>query len=532
MSDGDGDAELIAERTGISRRLAQLASTSLRAALARPWVVSHGGRSVTALFEGATAVATRNLHAHSQGTLFPRLILCGPLEEEQPYARGERVDGPLTDDEAEVAIELVRSLMINHFKGALAELLALGPVVDLVEAMFPEEIDDGALRLYWGDAIRQQSESLSTGRRYLKGADGLLLRLSKKGERPGLAAIIEVKSMRLSVPRLRAQLRQHERRLRWGLEVEEEPGTFVEYKAVAGHTRGSDPALIAVIPGGARLSRRFSRVRFENGARSIPVPEPPPESYSEPPRPKMRLGIHLVTLAPSVEELEEAAFSMTYRHMEYAARVAKVEDPDQDRLRHMLYCLGLRPLRNRLRALTARLYNVYCYSYPLSADSRAMLWPEDFPDGDTGVAPAIRYAREPLTFEFDAEGQWKGWTLQTVRRKGKQVTLIRTIRGLPPETTYNVGFHVGAALPKSVSAVVNHGARAPFVLLPPQPSPDPDAPASPFPYDPYIYRVPLGSQTVVSSNRGTVALSFRINSLDKASPLEGLLRLVVALDPV
>jgi hypothetical protein len=48
----------------------------------------------------------------------------------------------------------------------------------------------------------------------------------------------------------------------------------------------------------------------------------------------------------------------------------------------MLYYVILRPISKRHERLAIRLYNVYCFGYPLGVDSREMLWPEDFPQED------------------------------------------------------------------------------------------------------------------------------------------------------
>jgi len=46
----------------------------------------------------------------------------------------------------------------------------------------------------------------------------------------------------------------------------------------------------------------------------------------------------------------------------------------------MLYYIPLRYISNRQERLAVRLYNVYCFGYPLGVDNKDMLWTEDFSD--------------------------------------------------------------------------------------------------------------------------------------------------------
>jgi len=47
----------------------------------------------------------------------------------------------------------------------------------------------------------------------------------------------------------------------------------------------------------------------------------------------------------------------------------------------MLYFLMFRYISERQDRIATKLYNVYCFGYPLGVDSKEMLWPEDFPEG-------------------------------------------------------------------------------------------------------------------------------------------------------
>jgi len=58
------------------------------------------------------------------------------------------------------------------------------------------------------------------------------------------------------------------------------------------------------------------------------------------------------------------------------------EEAGYNAIKMMLYYIPLRYISKRQERLTVRLYNVYCFGYPLGVDSKEMLWPEDFPDED------------------------------------------------------------------------------------------------------------------------------------------------------
>ena len=56
------------------------------------------------------------------------------------------------------------------------------------------------------------------------------------------------------------------------------------------------------------------------------------------------------------------------------------EEAGYNAIKMMLYYIPLRYISNRQERLAVRLYNVYCFGYPLGVDSKEMLWPEDFSD--------------------------------------------------------------------------------------------------------------------------------------------------------
>ncbi len=104
-------------------------------------------------------------------------------------------------------------------------------------------------------------------------------------------------------------------------------------------------------------------------------------------------GIWAVTLNWSEEALDEAAYNMTFGYMGDVGQSVysksslpstwqymTAEEAGRNAIKMMLYDIMLRRLSERHDRLATRLYNVYCFTYPLGVDSRGMLWPDDFPD--------------------------------------------------------------------------------------------------------------------------------------------------------
>src|ERR1035441_5631751 len=87
-----------------------------------------------------------------QGELLRRFLLDGPYERGGPIP--EAVAGQrLTDAETASAIAFVHGFMVNAFKGALAEMLALGPCVGIVEDLKQSGDIPADAQLYVGDAV-------------------------------------------------------------------------------------------------------------------------------------------------------------------------------------------------------------------------------------------------------------------------------------------------------------------------------------------------------------------------------------------
>jgi hypothetical protein len=159
------------------------------------------------------------------------------------------------------------------------------------------------------------------------------------------------------------------------------------------NTKGKDAALtrIMIIPSNWKLSREWCSLRNDRG-RAILLAEP-----SEPPQKtqfeRLEPDSWRITLAWSQEVLNQAAYEMTFWYMsQVGAHIYKAkslprgweymtpEEAGYNAIKCMLYYLLLRHLSKRQEDLAIKLYNIYCFGYPLGADSSEMLWPEDFPD--------------------------------------------------------------------------------------------------------------------------------------------------------
>lgn len=91
------------------------------------------------LFRAAVARAIRSIEAKDRDALLPRFLTRGPYFESGKIPRERRKEF-LTDEEVAAAIRLVHSSVINSFQGALAELLALGPVCQVARQAFGKNL--------------------------------------------------------------------------------------------------------------------------------------------------------------------------------------------------------------------------------------------------------------------------------------------------------------------------------------------------------------------------------------------------------
>jgi hypothetical protein len=337
--------------------------------------------------------AIRDIEGHPRGALFRRLIEYGPHHPNDREILISDGESTLSDDECGSCVEFIYSHMVNRFKGELAELLALGPCITLVERLQQDGHLPSDIHLYWGDMVQEPRRTRITDGEgnirwgsFTKGADGLLV--EQISTQPGhqhnvlrIHGVVEVKSMTLSKTKVIAQINRHCVRLSGGVKLGEERWSPDEI-SFPGVTR------IMVLPSTWKLSREWHSVKA-NGAREIvfPVPsEPPRQTQVEAVEP----GLWKITLAWSQEALNQAAYEMTFWYMSQVGRHIFTqknlpkewadmtsEEAGYNAIKMMLYYILLRHLSKRKTRLAIRLYNVYCFGYPLGVDSKEMLWPED-----------------------------------------------------------------------------------------------------------------------------------------------------------
>jgi hypothetical protein len=388
---------MVEEITSIihNRPLASAIYRSVASALGRPFVHLVPGATVWDVFKMALDAAIRDIEEHPRGKLFRRLIEYGPQlpdDGEPLVSDGESI---LSDDECGSCVEFIYSHMVNRFKGELAELLALEPCIRLVGRLQQDENLPSDIHLYWGDMVQERRQTRIRSEAgnmrwggFTKGADGLLV--EHISVQPGhshnalrIHGVVEVKSMTLAKTRVITQINRHYARLGGGVQLGEKrwPPDEISFPGV---TR------IMVLPSTWRLSREWRLVKTDEGSEEMVFPEP-----CEPPRQtqieEMGPGLWKITLAWSQEALNQAAYEMTFWYMSQVGRHIYTkknlpkewaemtpEEAGYNAIKMMLYYILLRPLSKRKMRLATRLYNVYCFGYPLGVDSKEMLWPKDF----------------------------------------------------------------------------------------------------------------------------------------------------------
>ena len=224
--------------------------------------VSHPNQS-GATHEHSLNAAIRDIKEHPRGRLFQRLIEHGPLLPDSSSS-----DGTLTD--IECGIQFIYSHMVNRFKGELAELLSIEPCLCLMHRLQADRRLPPNAILYTGDDVQERRRTRSGWGSFAKGADGLVV--SHAGKALEVHAVIEVKSMRMAVRRVLAQMQRHINRLGGGIRLGNTEWLPEQIKA-------SDIIQIIVQSSSWRLSSEWKSVQTGD-ARRIDLPEP-----SAPPAP-------------------------------------------------------------------------------------------------------------------------------------------------------------------------------------------------------------------------------------------------------
>lgn len=371
----------------LNRALAADVKTSLGNAL-RQEVIFSDGNTPLGIFRHALATAIGRIHEDGRAPIFLRFLKEGPYEQEGeiPF---EIIGKRLTDDETTSVITFIFSHMVNSFKGALTELLAVSPCLNILRQLQAEKRLPREARLYVGDAVWSASRK---GTGFAKGADFHILaehHSTKINPSVVVFGVAEVKSYFCSPKLLRQQLNQHFDRAPRGLRI----GRVEYLPNQISIGAGRQPARINVMPARWTLPRTF---HFEQKAGRkflhVDFPVPPNSKDLENRAGPMEWN---VTLRWSKEALNAAAYGMTFWFMEkvgeilYSNGVPKdwsemtPVEAGQNAAKMMLYyaILRCRTARENQRAIA--LYNSYSFGCALGMNfrnpkgRREMLWPQD-----------------------------------------------------------------------------------------------------------------------------------------------------------
>lgn len=386
--------------------LASAIHSSISSAIGCPFVHLAGSKTVWDTFKRSLDAAIRDIKEHPRGKLFRRLIEYGTHDPDEPEALISDSKTTLSDPECGLCVEFIYSHMINRFKGELAELLALDPCITFIQHL--QQNGDLPLHthLYWGEMVQKRRKIRSASGEcttrwgsFTKGADGLIVEQIpiEQGNYKNLLKIygvVEVKSMTLSKKKVLDQINRHIIRLGGGIKIGEREWSSDDIDfPTFNRIKKTETSLIRFItlPSTWKLSREWRSVKTDKG-RDLVFPEP-----SEPPVQtqieKMESKLWNITLSWSQEALNQAAYEMTFWYMSQIGKHVYTKKklpkgweymtPEQagyNAIKMMLYYIPLRYISKRQEHLAIRLYNVYCFGYPLGVDSKEMLWPKDFPD--------------------------------------------------------------------------------------------------------------------------------------------------------
>ncbi|TAL70162.1 MAG: hypothetical protein EPN82_05985 [Bacteroidetes bacterium] len=391
-----------------NRHLAFDIHHSISKALSTQNVFLKNCDSVWNVFEYSLNAAIRDIELHPKGKLLKRLIEFGPLNPDDPETLYSDNETTLSDPECGTCIEFIYSHMVNRFKGELAELLCIEPCIDLINILKKTKNYSDNLMLYFGETIKEHRKSRiidennkSKWGAFTKGADGLIVENTISNnlndqDSLNILGVIEVKSMIYSPKKIIEQINSHVRRLAGGLklnDIEFSPEQIVFNYPNNINKNTPDILHVIAIPSNWKVSRKWEMIDSEHGRKMI-FPEMARPPYGTQII-ELEPNLWKITLNWSEDSLNQAAYEMTYWYMsQIGTHVYQTKSlpkgweymtPQEagcNAIRMMLYYIQLRYLSERQGLLATKLYNVYCFGYPVGADSKVMLWPEDFNEKD------------------------------------------------------------------------------------------------------------------------------------------------------
>lgn len=333
-----------------------------------------------ALFRHSVAAAIR--HAEADGKrfdLFCRFLRHGPRDDHMAEDLRALC---LPDAETAATIRFIYHRIINRFQGELAELLAVGPIVRLLERLRLEGKVPSTTEAYLGDTVQAR---VGKGTRAALAADLHLIDRGNDQENPSLVGIAEIKSYEIATEKLFAQIERHIQRGRRGLVVQGRPVSLA---------RGSNRVLrIGVAPSAWKLPRTF-RFEGEGSGRLLHV-DPPIPPAAEDRIEQVAERSWRITLRWSHEALASAAYDLTFWLMGEVGASVYAADPrpewagmtpeemGRNAAQAMLHSAIFRARTDWEKRRVIALYNAYGFGYALGANfvdkdgRRDALWPED-----------------------------------------------------------------------------------------------------------------------------------------------------------
>lgn len=283
------------------------------------------------------------------------------------------------------AVRFAVSRSVSALQGSLAELLAVGPCVQLIEQLRKQRRLPRTARVHVGDAVLAFR---GRGRSLAKAADFHILASPSKNHESLLCGVGEVKSYRCSQLRLRPQLQTHLARASRGIAFTrpyEESRTCCSIRLVR------KPLQIGVVAASWHLSRH---VRFvSSGAhRSVVIWPPRPDAAA--PLVGQESGEWRIVLRWSQEALAAAAYDIllwclgrvgerVYGEIASPWPNMPAHEAGQNAVKLMLYSALRLPVSSRTGAQAIKLYNVLGFGYALGTSFRdrngrpAVLFPQD-----------------------------------------------------------------------------------------------------------------------------------------------------------
>jgi hypothetical protein len=385
------DAQSLADTVGfdlVGSDLGGEVESSLSAALACGAIFSDGTDPL-AIFRKTLVSSITDIETHPRGRLFQDFLLKGPYENSgkiPPELERQR----LSDTETASAITFIYSHMVNCFKGAITELIAIKACMNLMKRLQRLGQLRPNARLYIGDSVGVHRTS---GKGLLKGGDQHILITDDRSRGNAsivVAGVTEVKSYIPSQRQVREQLNRHLRRAKLGLRVN--GVDYSEKKVKIGYGPDRRVFRIFVVPSAWKLPRTF---RFENLETSRLLHVEPAKPLRDDEIAQVGDDEWRITLQWSSEALAQTAFEMTFWYMSkvgeviYSESVPKAwkkmtpSEAGRNAVKMMLYYALLRCNTDREEQRAIALYNSYCFGYALGMNfrnavgRREMLWVED-----------------------------------------------------------------------------------------------------------------------------------------------------------